>query len=421
MIFHDPFVGDIDCSEVQPIIDRPIFQRLRFIKQLGLSYLIFPFANHTRFEHSIGAYGRTQHRTRLWRKWNIIDRDMARDIEIYSLIHDIGHGPYSHVVEAVTAINHDERGLELLNGLAKVIKQCGGNLENIKRLFSHRNNLFKAVHDKNLGTEKFDYLERDAAYTNSGQPQFRELPHRVKFVRGEIVVPYQDDLLDAAIGLQAFYMDMYKNIYLQPACMVLQRLMQKLIFALMKESEITEEQLWNMTDADLDTRILNSKQAWVKAGGGVIRNRQWPRVAISLKHRRFAESEENGDNNKRRLSVFPIGARRMNGLARYFYKNPRRIAAMEREIEETFAFPQHSVLVVPATDSHRFKAQQIQVSRDGEISSLDQWRPEGVSRLNEIALSYMCVRVAVEPEFREKMASRPVSREVVKLLLSKTS
>src|SRR3989338_10506591 len=76
-------------------------------------------------------------RTRLWRKWNIIDRDMARDIEIYSLIHDIGHGPYSHVVEAVTAINHDERGLELLNGLAKVIKQCGGNLENIKRLPPH--------------------------------------------------------------------------------------------------------------------------------------------------------------------------------------------------------------------------------------------------------------------------------------------
>lgn len=421
MILHDPFVGDIDCREVQPIINHPVFQRLGFVKQLGLSHLIFRYATHTRFEHSIGAYGRTKYRMELWRRWNIVDRDAARDIEIFSLIHDIGHGPYSHAVEAITAINHDEHGLELLNELTKTIKQCGGNPENIKRLFNHINKLFKAIHDKNLGTEKFDYLERDAAYTNSGQPQFRELPHHIKFTRGEIVIPDRDDLLDAAIGLQVFYMDMYKNVYLQPVCVVLQRLLQKAVFALMREGEVTEDQLWGMTDADLDAKILNSKQPWVKKVGDAIRSRKWPRVAISLKQKRFAESERLDNGNKKRLSVFPIGARRMNRLAKYFHRNPRRIASTEREIEERFSLPENSVLLVPAADSYRFKAQQIMVCGDGEISSLEKWRPEGVNRLNEIAESYMCVRVAVPPESREKMASKPVSKEVVKLLLSKTA
>lgn len=421
MIFHgDPFLDAIDCTEVEPIVDHPAFQRLGFIKQLGLAHLIFRQAQHTRLQHSLGAYERTKERMRMWCKLGIVDRETARDIEIFGLVHDIGHGPYSHTIEGVTSIDHDERGLQRLAELEKVINRCGGNYQRIKRLFSHRDPLYKAVHDKNLGTEKFDYLERDSAHTNSGKPQFRDLPYHIKFMKGEIVIDYRDDLLDAALHIQEFYMDMYKNVYMQTNSLILSRLMQKLVFHLLKAGELNENQLWEMVDADLDAEILNSKQSWIVSGGQKLRNRQWPKVAISIKQPRFAESE-TFENGKKIMSVFSVSARRMKKLAAFFHRNPRRIAEAEKEIEKEFGFPEHSVLIVPIADSQRFKAQQVKVYKEGEgISSLEKWRPEGVARLNEIAQSYMCLRVAVDPEHRERLANKTVSKAVLKYLLSES-
>jgi len=416
LLFRDPLIGYIDCTDVQPIIDHPLFQRLGLIKQLGLSHLIFRYATHTRFEHSIGAYGRTKVLTEIWRKRNIIDKEEARDLEIYGLIHDIGHGPYSHAIEGVTSINHDERGEMILEEIKKPIKQCGGNFDNIKKLFAHRNKLYKAVHDKNLGTEKFDYLDRDAYYTDSGRPKFGRLPYEITFKGGEILVPNSDELLDDALGVAEFYMNMYKNRYLESSSVVLQRLFKKMVYGMLKNNELTENQLWTMTDGELDGAYLNSKQEWIRRYGKAIQSRQWPKVAISIKQRRFKESKSY-TSSKKKITTF-VGMRRMNQLAKYFEKKPQRIESKERQIEEVFKLPEHSVLIVPITDSHRFRAQHIQVLTDGEINSLEKWRPDGVKRLNEIALSYMCLRIAVGPEYREKMACRSIAQEVVKLLLS---
>lgn len=418
MIFHDLFIGDIDCGEFKAIIDHPLFQRLGLIKQLGLSHLIFRYAQHTRFEHSIGACGRTELRNRPWKLWNIIDKDLARDLSIYGLIHDIGHGPYSHTIEGITAINHDEHGLMILEDLRKTIRHSGGDFDTIEKLFKHKNNFYKAVHDKNLGTEKFDYLERDAFYTNSGRPNFGELPYRVKFMKGELVIEHGDDLLDAALGIQEFYMKMYKNVYLQTNTTIIQHVFQELVFNLLQNKEITEERLWMMTDNDLDAAILNSKQEFIqKFGANILRKRLWPKVAISIKQRRFQESERCQDGRKV-LSVFSVGARRMKKLAHYFYKSPKRIIDTAAEIEKMLNLKERSIWIVPITDSHRFKAQQVMVYKENDgISSLEKWRPDGVKHLNEIAQSYMCLRIATIPDYRSRVASK--GKEILRFLLSK--
>ncbi|MDP2696446.1 MAG: HD domain-containing protein [bacterium] len=422
MIYHDdPFLGDIDCSEVAPLIDHPLFQRLRFIRQLGMAFLIFPRAQHTRFDHSIGAYERTRRRMDKWRRAGILKRDAARDIEIFGLLHDIGHGPLSHVIEAVTKVGHDEKGLAILAELEKTIKRCGGDYDHIRAMFDHTNPFFKAVHDKNLGTEKFDYLERDSSVTDSGKPKFRDLPFHVTFRDGEIVVPYRDDLLDTALHIQEFYMDMYKNVYLRPSTAVLSRLMQKLVFALLEANELTEDRLWPMIDGDLSAAIMNSQQEWARDSMQRIRTRTWPRIAILIKPKQFPESDVY-DGTRQLQKVFSVEMERIKKLAGYFNHNPKRLARVEQEIESQFGFPEHSIVIVPLSDTQRFKTQEVQVYSEADgITPLSRWRPAGIERLSEIADSYVCLRVAVNPDHRERLASNDISQQVVDHLFSKIS
>ncbi len=126
VLINDPIMGPIDVTSVIPIIDHSCFQRLRFIKQMGTSYLIFPGATHTRFEHSIGAYKRTQDRMAAWVRDGIVTEQQARDIEIFGLIHDIGHGPLSHLIEPLCSQDHDRHGQLLLSQIEDVIQESGG-------------------------------------------------------------------------------------------------------------------------------------------------------------------------------------------------------------------------------------------------------------------------------------------------------
>ena len=102
---RDSVYGDISLTKFEEkIMDMPQFQRLRRIKQLGLISLIYPGANHTRFEHSVGTMN-------LGSKL-ATELDLSNDeielIRVSSLLHDIGHGPFSHVSEGVLSVPHEE-------------------------------------------------------------------------------------------------------------------------------------------------------------------------------------------------------------------------------------------------------------------------------------------------------------------------
>ena len=116
-IINDPIYGIISIKEpiIHEIIEHPYFQRLRRISQLGLVNLVYPGANHTRFQHALGTLHLMQKViTHLNNKGNFISKKEAIDLKLAILLHDIGHGPFSHALENVIIDDHNHEKISLM-------------------------------------------------------------------------------------------------------------------------------------------------------------------------------------------------------------------------------------------------------------------------------------------------------------------
>src|SRR5207249_9954140 len=110
-IIRDPLWNNIAVDELaMRLVDTPAFQRLRYVRQLGLAFLVYPGATHARFEHALGAYHLVRRGLGL-----LEERDGFRDVEddcavvrAAALLHDIGHYPFSHALEEIGAMHHEE-------------------------------------------------------------------------------------------------------------------------------------------------------------------------------------------------------------------------------------------------------------------------------------------------------------------------
>lgn len=167
-IINDPVFGFITIQSelVFDLIEHPTFQRLRRIKQLGLSYLVFPGANHSRFEHAIGAsYLMRQAITVLRLKGHEITDEEAEAVTVAILLHDIGHAPFSHVLEnTLVDIAHEEISLLLMNQLNH---EFGGKLDLAIRIFTnnYKKQFLHHLVSSQLDMDRLDYLSRDSFFT----------------------------------------------------------------------------------------------------------------------------------------------------------------------------------------------------------------------------------------------------------------
>jgi len=168
-IFNDPVYGFITIPNelIFDIIEHPYFQRLRRIRQLGLSHLVYPGALHTRFHHSIGAmYLMRQAINILKDKGHKISDEESCGAAIAILLHDIGHGPYSHTLEhsIVNEINHESLSALYMDRLNEVFN---GQLKTGIEIFRDqypKKFLHKLVSSQ-LDMDRLDYLKRDSFFT----------------------------------------------------------------------------------------------------------------------------------------------------------------------------------------------------------------------------------------------------------------
>ncbi|KJF43171.1 HD domain-containing protein [Draconibacterium sediminis] len=167
-IINDPVFGFINLQSdiIFDLLEHPIFQRLRYIKQLGLSYLVFPGANHTRFEHAIGTvHLMRQAITVLKIKGHEITDEEAEAVSIAILLHDIGHAPFSHVLEnTLVNISHEEISLMLMQELNQ---QFNGKLDLAIKVFTnkYRKQFLHQLVASQLDMDRLDYLSRDSFFT----------------------------------------------------------------------------------------------------------------------------------------------------------------------------------------------------------------------------------------------------------------
>lgn len=168
-IFNDPIYGFITIPNtlIYDLIQHPYFQRLRRISQMGMSYLVYPGAHHTRFHHAIGCMHIMQKAIETLRfKGVLISEEEANGLLIAILLHDIGHGPYSHAMEnsIVESVHHEEISLLFMNYLNA---EFDGQLSLAIQIFKgeyHRKFFYQLISSQ-LDMDRMDYLKRDSFYS----------------------------------------------------------------------------------------------------------------------------------------------------------------------------------------------------------------------------------------------------------------
>jgi HD superfamily phosphohydrolase len=168
-IINDPVYGfiTIDSELVYQVISHPYFQRLRRIHQMAMAHLVYPGAVHTRLHHCIGAYHLMCNAlTELKSKGFMIEADEEEAAKIAILLHDIGHGPYSHALEGILIENFGHEDISLML-MEKMNEEMNGRLSTALQIFtdSYPKKFLHQLVSGQLDVDRMDYLTRDSFFT----------------------------------------------------------------------------------------------------------------------------------------------------------------------------------------------------------------------------------------------------------------
>lgn len=228
-IFNDPIYGFINIpnSLVFDLIAEPSFQRLRRISQMGLSYLVYPGAHHTRFHHAVGCLHLMQQAVQVLKLKSVaISQEEEDGLYCAILLHDIGHGPFSHAMEhsIVEGVNHEQISLlfmEMLN------KKFNGSLTTAIEIFkgNHPKKFLNQLVSSQLDIDRLDYLKRDSFYTGvaEGNINSERLLMMLNVANNELVIENK-----GIYSVEKFLMArrfMYWQVYLHKTGIVAEQLL----------------------------------------------------------------------------------------------------------------------------------------------------------------------------------------------------
>ncbi|MGC8995800.1 MAG: HD domain-containing protein [Thermoplasmata archaeon] len=273
-IIHDSVHGSIKIEEpMLSIVETPEFQRLNGIRQLGFNYLVFPGANHTRLEHSLGV---SYIAGEIGKRLNLNDHDITL-LKIAGLVHDIGHLPFSHTIENTfkkhTGLDHVKIGEKIVRGeitienligensLSYVLESNGIDKNEIIKLFSNIDEesfgkskyAIESIINGDLDADQMDYLIRDSHYTGVayGVIDLPRILNTVSLNNNMLVFDHKG--IEALEGLMVARSLMYSSVYFHKTSRIAELMLIKAI----RNMDIDWKILIEMNDSDLLNFIKN--------------------------------------------------------------------------------------------------------------------------------------------------------------------
>ncbi len=375
-LIRDSVHGNLYLDEFEiKLVDKPQMQRLRRIKQLGFTYLVYPGANHSRFEHSIG----TLHIASQIADTVELDDTEKKMVRSAALLHDVGHGPFSHVSEGVLDSPH-----EYLT--SRLIKES--NLSNILSESFDPNEIIDIINGKGplgqiisgeLDADRMDYLIRDSHYTGVayGTIDTGRLIHSMKL---------EDNLIIEAKGIQAAesaliarYL-MYPSVYQHHTTRIINSMFRRCMKWLFEAGTVDPKTIYQYDDSDI-VSIARTHEGKIKDVINRLDNRDLFKRVFSIK---LSDLEEPKD-------VFKI--------------KDSKISKIELEIAEDLGSPSdYTIIDIPEYPFFNEMRTLVSVGNEyvklNEISSL-------VSALKNVRFNYADICIYVPEEFADKASKFP--------------
>lgn len=232
-ILNDPIYGFISITNplVYDLIQHPYFQRLRRISQMGMSYLVYPGAHHTRFHHALGCMHIMQKTVQVLKFKGVeISEEEENALYIAILLHDIGHGPFSHAMEhsIVEDVNHESISLLFMDKLNEIFKDKLSLAIKIFKGEYHRKFMLQLISSQ-LDMDRMDYLKRDSFYSGVAEGNINsERLIQMMNVQDDILVIEEKGIYSVEKFLVARRL-MYWQTYLHKTSVVAELILTKIL------------------------------------------------------------------------------------------------------------------------------------------------------------------------------------------------
>ena len=373
---RDPIHGDIKLEGIfLDIIEAPEIQRLYNIKQLGFAHLVFPGAHHTRLEHSLGAYYMASQAAE---KLNL-DREEKEIVTCAAILHDIGHGPFSHTLESILRdtlnVDHIDLTEKLINGehtifddkekdyvgsssVFDILKKQGMDLKeiiNIIRGETHKKPYLSQLLNSSVDADQLDYLIRDAYYTgvSYGMIDIERFLQTLLINDNKLAVRKKGvGVIENILMARTL---MYSSVYFHKTVRIAELMLSK---AFEMIDNLEPFNFFKMTDAEL---INNLKKM------GAYQHE----IATRLKYRKLFKQVYA-------ISGSNLGESRVNTVKSLEDMSLRR--KKEQELEESLNIPLgHVIIDVPFQELHqaepRIDQTDIVIVDERDTKNLDEYTP----------------------------------------------
>ncbi len=248
---HDTIHGHLKLEDWQvAIVDTPEFQRLRRISQIGFANLVYPGANHTRFEHSLG----TMHIAKILVEGMDASDDEKDEIIASALLHDIGHAPFSHCTESILRkyLRKGHEDVEWILGrgvIGDVLSDLGFSVRNIVRHIKGKSDCNVVSGD--IDADRMDYLVRDSHYTGVAYGVFdlSRLLNKIAFEGKRMVI--ESGGIKAAESLLVSRYMMYSTVYFHHVCRIARKMFERALEFCIEEGTLDAKDLLRMDDYDI--------------------------------------------------------------------------------------------------------------------------------------------------------------------------